>query len=125
MDDPAADDDLRRAGRPEPVPAADAARAGAVLDGARRLAGVRCLRGPAGAGAARAPGGAGGVTAPASLPMTRGVPLVLPVPGGGRRLLQPVHVADLAGAVLTAVERPETAGRSYDVAGPEPLTFAE
>jgi len=52
------------------------------------------------------------------------VPLVLPVPGGGRRLQQPVHVADLAGAVLTAVERPETAGRCYDVAGPEPLTFA-
>jgi uncharacterized protein YbjT (DUF2867 family) len=70
-------------------------------------------------------------TASASLPMTRGlpmmggVPLVLPVPGGGRRLQQPVHVADLAGAVLTAVERPETAGRSYNVAGPEPLTFAD
>jgi uncharacterized protein YbjT (DUF2867 family) len=26
--------------------------------------------------------------------------------------------------VLTAVERPETAGRVYDLAGPEPLTFA-
>jgi uncharacterized protein YbjT (DUF2867 family) len=60
--------------------------------------------------------------------MTHGglpVPLVVPVPGGGRRLQQPVHVADLAGAVLTAVERPETAGRTYDVAGPEPLTFAD
>jgi uncharacterized protein YbjT (DUF2867 family) len=57
----------------------------------------------------------------------RGLPmsLVVPVPGGGRRLQQPVHVADLAEAVLTAVERPETAGRSYDVAGPEPLTFAD
>jgi uncharacterized protein YbjT (DUF2867 family) len=53
------------------------------------------------------------------------VPLVLPVPGGGRRLQQPVHVADLAGAVLTAVERPVTAGRGYDVAGPEPLTLAD
>jgi len=53
------------------------------------------------------------------------VPLVLPVPGGGRRLQQPVHVADVAGAVLAAVERPETAGRCYDVAGPEPLIFAE
>ena len=53
------------------------------------------------------------------------LPLVLPVPGGGRRLQQPVHVADLAGAVLNAVERPGTAGRCYDVAGPEPLTFAE
>jgi uncharacterized protein YbjT (DUF2867 family) len=54
-----------------------------------------------------------------------GLPLPLPVPGGGHRLQQPVHVADLAGAVLAAVERPETAGRCYDVAGPEPLTFAE
>jgi uncharacterized protein YbjT (DUF2867 family) len=53
------------------------------------------------------------------------VPLLLPVPGGGRRLQQPVHAADLAGAVLTAAERPETAGHGYDVAGPEPLTFAD
>jgi uncharacterized protein YbjT (DUF2867 family) len=36
-----------------------------------------------------------------------------------------VHVADLAGAVLAAVERPWSVGRCYDVAGPEPLTFAE
>jgi uncharacterized protein YbjT (DUF2867 family) len=49
---------------------------------------------------------------------------VLPVPGG-RRLQQPVHAADLADAVLAAAERPATAGRSYDVAGPEPLTFTE
>ena len=68
-----------------------------------------------------APLGAGRVPALGGLR----VPLVLPVPGGGRRLQQPVHVADLAGAVLTAVERPETAGRSYDVAGPEPLTLAD
>jgi nucleoside-diphosphate-sugar epimerase len=54
-----------------------------------------------------------------------GLPLVLPVPGGGRRLQQPVHVADLAGALLTAVERPAAAGRCYDIAGPEAVTFAE
>jgi nucleoside-diphosphate-sugar epimerase len=59
------------------------------------------------------------------LPVLGGLPLVVPVPGGGRRLQQPVHVADLAGAVLAAVERPATAGSCYDVAGPEPLTFAE
>jgi len=53
------------------------------------------------------------------------VPLVVPVPGGGRQLQQPVHAADLAGAVLTAVERRGAAGRAYDVAGPEPLTFAD
>jgi nucleoside-diphosphate-sugar epimerase len=53
------------------------------------------------------------------------VPLLLPMPGGGQRLQQPVHVADLADAVLTAAERPQTAGSSYDVAGPEPLRFAQ
>ena len=50
---------------------------------------------------------------------------MLPVPGGGRHLQQPVQVADVADAVLAAAERPGTAGSCYDVAGPEPLTFAE
>ncbi len=58
------------------------------------------------------------------LTLLRRVP-VLPVPGGGRHLQQPVHVADLAGAVLAAVERPAAAGTSYDIAGPVPLTFAD
>jgi uncharacterized protein YbjT (DUF2867 family) len=58
-------------------------------------------------------------------PVPRGVPLVVPLPGGGRQLQQPVHVADLAEAALTAVERPGAARHRYDVAGPEPLTFAE
>ena len=50
---------------------------------------------------------------------------VLPVAGGGRHLQQPVHVADVAGAVLSAVAEPATAGAIYDLAGPEPLAFAE
>jgi uncharacterized protein YbjT (DUF2867 family) len=50
---------------------------------------------------------------------------LLPVPGGGRHLQQPVHVADVADAVLTAAERPAASGVTYDVAGPEPLTFTE
>lgn len=50
---------------------------------------------------------------------------VLPVPGGGRKLLQPVHVDDLADAVLNAVESPVASGRRYDVAGPEPMPLAE
>jgi uncharacterized protein YbjT (DUF2867 family) len=57
------------------------------------------------------------------LPLLARAP-VLPVPGGGR-LQQPVHVADVASAVLAAAERPEAAGLTYDVAGPAPLTFAE
>jgi uncharacterized protein YbjT (DUF2867 family) len=58
-------------------------------------------------------------------PVPRGVPLVMPVPGCGSQLQQPVHVADLAEAVLTAVERGTAARHRYNVAGPEPLTFAE
>jgi uncharacterized protein YbjT (DUF2867 family) len=58
------------------------------------------------------------------LPLLRRAP-VLPIPGGGRHLQQPVHAADVADAVLAAAERPAAAGHSYDVAGPEPLTFAE
>jgi nucleoside-diphosphate-sugar epimerase len=50
---------------------------------------------------------------------------VMPVPGGGRHLQQPVHVADVANAVLSAAERPESAGTTYEIAGPEPLSFAE
>lgn len=57
------------------------------------------------------------------LPLLARAP-VLPVPGGGR-LQQPVHVADVASAVLAAAERPEATGMTYDVAGPAPLTFAE
>jgi uncharacterized protein YbjT (DUF2867 family) len=49
---------------------------------------------------------------------------LLPVPGG-RHLQQPVHVADVADAVLAAAERPAASGMTFDVAGPEPLTFTE
>jgi nucleoside-diphosphate-sugar epimerase len=50
---------------------------------------------------------------------------VLPVPGTGACLHQPVHVADVAAAVLSALEQPAAMGSLYNVAGPEPLPFAE
>jgi nucleoside-diphosphate-sugar epimerase len=50
---------------------------------------------------------------------------VLPVPGTGGCLHQPVHVGDVADAVLAALERPAAIGSLYNVAGPEPLPFAE
>jgi uncharacterized protein YbjT (DUF2867 family) len=64
------------------------------------------------------------------LPLLCRVP-VLPVPGGGH-LQQPVHVADVAHAVLAAAEL-IGAGQpgggpghvTYDLAGPVPLTFGE
>lgn len=48
---------------------------------------------------------------------------VLPLPGGGRRLQQPVHVEDLAAALLAAVTSEAAIGRTYDVAGPEPIAL--
>lgn len=48
---------------------------------------------------------------------------VLPLPGGGTGLQQPVHVDDLAAAIVTALNRSTTVHRAYDIAGPEPLTL--
>ncbi|WP_261575848.1 FkbM family methyltransferase [Frankia gtarii] len=50
---------------------------------------------------------------------------VLPLPGGGRRLHQPVHVDDLAATVLRALSADAAIGRSYDVAGPRALSLRE
>jgi uncharacterized protein YbjT (DUF2867 family) len=50
---------------------------------------------------------------------------VLPVPGGGRRLQQPVHVEDLADALLSAMTSPAAIGQTYDVAGPRALSFRQ
>jgi uncharacterized protein YbjT (DUF2867 family) len=71
------------------------------------------------------------------LPLLRRAP-VLPVPGG-RHLQQPVHVADVAHAVLAAAEAigaeltgpgqrergAKPGGVTYDLAGPAPMTFDE
>jgi nucleoside-diphosphate-sugar epimerase len=50
---------------------------------------------------------------------------VLLVPATGACLHQPVHVADVAAAVLSALERPTAIGSLYNVAGPEPVPFAD
>jgi nucleoside-diphosphate-sugar epimerase len=50
---------------------------------------------------------------------------VLPVPGTGRCLHQPVHVADVAGAVLAAAQCPVSVRGQYVVAGPEPISFGQ
>lgn len=50
---------------------------------------------------------------------------VLPLPGGGARLQQPVHVDDLALAIVTALDRPNTIHKAYNLAGPEALTFRQ
>lgn len=50
---------------------------------------------------------------------------VVPLPGGGQGLQQPVHVEDLAGAVVAALTAPAAVGQAYDLAGPEPLTLRD
>lgn len=50
---------------------------------------------------------------------------VVPLPGGGHRLQQPIHVDDLAAAVVACVGRSQSIGGLYELAGPDPLSFRE
>jgi uncharacterized protein YbjT (DUF2867 family) len=49
----------------------------------------------------------------------------LPLIGGGKTRFQPVYVGDVAEAVMKAIERPEAAGKTYELAGPKVYSFAE
>lgn len=48
---------------------------------------------------------------------------VLPVAGDGERLLQPVHVGDVAAAIMQSLDAPAAARRAYNISGAAPLTF--
>jgi nucleoside-diphosphate-sugar epimerase len=48
-----------------------------------------------------------------------------PLFGDGSNLIQPVFVWDLVDALLYCVAHPETAGREYTIAGPEPITYRQ
>ncbi len=48
---------------------------------------------------------------------------VLPLAGRGEGLRQPVHAADLASAVVQAMEAPAAFDRTYDLPGGETLTY--
>jgi nucleoside-diphosphate-sugar epimerase len=50
---------------------------------------------------------------------------VIPVAGDGERLQQPIHVDDVAGAVIDAAWKDVAVRRAYNVAGAAPLTFNE
>lgn len=47
----------------------------------------------------------------------------VPIPGHGKNLLRPVFVHDAIDLVLKVLDRPEAAGRTFDVAGPEPVAI--
>ncbi|HZW15953.1 MAG TPA: complex I NDUFA9 subunit family protein [Brevundimonas sp.] len=49
----------------------------------------------------------------------------LPLIGGGKTRFQPVYVGDVSEAIVRAVERPDAAGRTFELGGPEIMTFKE
>jgi NADH dehydrogenase len=49
----------------------------------------------------------------------------LPLIGGGRTLMQPVYVGDVADAVLAVVEGEGAQGRTYELTGPRRYSFKE
>jgi len=50
---------------------------------------------------------------------------VVPIIGGGRTRLQPVYVEDVAQAIVRLLADPETASRTYELAGPGVYTLRE
>jgi NADH dehydrogenase len=56
--------------------------------------------------------------------MSRWLPF-LPVMGTGSNLMQPVAVETVACCFVGALDRAETVGQTYDVCGPERLTFVQ
>lgn len=50
---------------------------------------------------------------------------ILPLIGGGKTLFQPVYVGNVADAVMAAISRTDTAGKVYELGGPEALSFKQ
>ncbi|OGP16300.1 MAG: hypothetical protein A2V21_311900 [Deltaproteobacteria bacterium GWC2_55_46] len=50
---------------------------------------------------------------------------LFPVFGKGNNLVQPVYIDDVVGAVIRAVDTPETAKKSYNIGGPSSLAYNE
>ncbi len=57
--------------------------------------------------------------------LVRTSPGLVPVPGRGRARFQPLHAADLARCVRLALERPDTAGSTYELGGPRVWSYRE
>lgn len=54
----------------------------------------------------------------------RGLPLILPLPGGGRHTVQPIFIDDMVDVLAAAVIRPEAPGAPIAAPGPV-LSYAE
>jgi nucleoside-diphosphate-sugar epimerase len=53
------------------------------------------------------------------------VSLVVPIFGDGNYLQQPIHVDDVAGAVIHCLSTERTIGKSYNIAGRHPISYNE
>ncbi len=49
----------------------------------------------------------------------------LPLIGGGKTRFQPVYVGDVADAIVAGLQRPDAAGQTYELGGPQVYSFAE
>lgn len=56
--------------------------------------------------------------------LLRRLPLV-PLPGGGRALVQPIHQSDVTRCILSALDRNWTQPEAIVVAGPQPLAYRD
>jgi uncharacterized protein YbjT (DUF2867 family) len=56
--------------------------------------------------------------------LVRSTPII-PLIGGGRTRLQPVHVNDVAEAVYQSLRKPDAVGKTYELAGPETYTVRQ
>jgi len=48
---------------------------------------------------------------------------VLPLPAGGRSLVQPIHQSDVTRAILAALQHPWAGPQTMVIAGPEPISY--
>lgn len=53
------------------------------------------------------------------------LPLMVPIPGNGETLLQPLFVNDLARAIVWVLEEAYTLGQTYEIGGPEFLSLRQ
>jgi NADH dehydrogenase len=53
------------------------------------------------------------------------LPAVIALPDGGRHLMQPLFIDDMADSIAAALVRPEACGAAIDVAGPRAITYRE
>jgi uncharacterized protein YbjT (DUF2867 family) len=68
--------------------------------------------------------GAGGSVVDGLARQIRRFPL-LPLPGGGKTLVQPIHIDDVAASLAAALVAPKAPGTPIVIAGPQPMTYRE